>query len=157
MPNFISPKKRGSPMEMWPYGYNKQYIFLNLVCHSVKDRSQAGPSPMRKAFSSSWMQFLLIFQVLFSWVILKYLYPSWLLVQPHPLAFAFHCHSKSSAHQYFIKQFDHLKMQVDEMHLMILLYLQEKNSLNQHTLPKCTHKHFVKNPPFFSHNFFWGP
>jgi hypothetical protein len=28
--------------------------------------------------------------------------------------------------------------------------LQEKNSQDQHTVSKCTHKHFVKNLSFFT-------
>jgi hypothetical protein len=40
-------------------------------------------------------------------------------------------------------------METNEMHRMICLYLQEKNSPNQHTFSKFTHKHFVKNPSFF--------
>jgi hypothetical protein len=48
-------------------------------------------------------------------------------------------------------------MQMDERHHMIFLYLQEKDSLNQRTFPKCIHKHFMKNLPFFHMHFFWGP
>jgi hypothetical protein len=40
-------------------------------------------------------------------------------------------------------------METNEMHHMIFLYFQEKNSPNQHTFSKFTHKHLVKNPSFF--------
>jgi hypothetical protein len=38
-------------------------------------------------------------------------------------------------------------METNEIHCMIFLYW--KNSPDQHTFSKFTHKHFVKNPSFF--------
>jgi hypothetical protein len=51
-PNLTSPKKRQSPIEIKPLGYNKQYHSWELVCHTVKDLvlpTPKGPSPRMKA------------------------------------------------------------------------------------------------------------
>ncbi len=64
---------------------------------------------------------------------------------------AFNSHFESFAHQHFLKFVEfHCELQMNKMHHMILLYLQEKNSQDQHTVSKCTHKHFVKNLSFFT-------
>ncbi len=70
-------------------------------------------------------------------------------LQPHLLAFAFHSHFESFfiLTKYFFSLT--LKWKRKKCTLWSFCICKKKNSPNQLTFSKFTHKHFVKNPSFF--------